>query len=91
MLINYTSVLLLLAAASQPLEIKTVGSRMHAGIGEGLPELRGVDDITGPHSGSIFPTSCELGHVGSQDCETCPTVPCVQVTLHQVLNVLEPV
>lgn len=61
MLINYTSVLLLLAAASQPLEIKTVGGRMHAGIGEGLPELRGVDGITGPIVGAFSPLLVNSG------------------------------
>lgn len=67
-----------------------MGGRMHARVGEGLPELRRVDDITGPMVGAFSPLACELRHVGSQDCETCPTVPCVQVTLNQVLNILEP-
>lgn len=38
-----------------------MGGRMHARIGEGLPELRGVDNITGPMVGAFSPLLVNSG------------------------------
>lgn len=51
---------------------------MHAGVGEELPELRRVDDITGPIVGAFSPFACEVRHVGKSrlwdlpHCALCP-------------------